>query len=181
MDFMSQEETIKDFAQGGSLSTALPGFEPRAAQAAMAEAVAEVFDQGGSLLVEAGTGVGKSLAYLMPGLRRVFEAGQSLLISTATLNLQDQILKKDIPAALKALGKDPTALADELLRAMGRSNYFCRLRFELLEGPEGGELFDEASMGGPTGLAKLKAWAVREPETTRDRIPFPVDARLWEK
>jgi ATP-dependent DNA helicase DinG len=176
---MSQEEIIKDFAEGGLLSSTLPGFEPRAAQASMAEAVADIFDQGGSLLVEAGTGVGKSLAYLMPGLRRAFESSSSLLISTATLNLQDQLLKKDIPTALRALGLDPVALSDDIVRAMGRSNYFCRLRFELLEGPQGNELFEEEA--GASGLAKLKAWSLKEPETTRDRLNFAVEPRLWEK
>ena len=97
------DESKEDFAAGGRLAKSLPDFEPRAAQEAMAEAVAGIFDQGGSLLVEAGTGVGKSLAYLMPGLRRAFESGQTLLISTATLNLQDQLLKKDIPTALRPL------------------------------------------------------------------------------
>lgn len=179
MDFMSVDEISGDFAEGGRLCVTLPGFEPRTAQSSMASAVADVFDQGGSLLVEAGTGVGKSLAYLMPGLRRAFQGASSLLVSTATLNLQDQLLKKDIPAALKALGLDPAALNDEVVRAMGRSNYFCRLRFELLEGPQGGDLFEETAAAG--GMAKLKAWSLREPETTRDHLGFPVEAGLWEK
>jgi ATP-dependent DNA helicase DinG len=165
----------KDFEPGGALSKALPGFEPRAAQAAMAVAVEDAFASGASLLVEAGTGVGKSLAYLLPGLRRALE-GQGLLLSTATLTLQDQLLKKDLPAALRALGAelDP---GEGIVRAMGRSNYFCRLRFELLEGPQSGDLFE----GHPSSVQKLKAWSLSEPEPTRDRLNFAVEAGLWEK
>jgi len=77
----------QDFSSGGALAGALPGYEPREAQAELARAVAAAFDQGGALLAEAGTGVGKSLAYLMRGLRRAIKGDNSLLISTATLTL----------------------------------------------------------------------------------------------
>ena len=88
------------FAPGGALARAMPDFEPRAGQAEMAAAVADVFEQGGVLLAEAGTGTGKTLAYLVPAIL----SRQRVLVSTGTKNLQEQIFFKDIPALRDALG-----------------------------------------------------------------------------
>jgi ATP-dependent DNA helicase DinG len=175
--FMANPES-HDFGPEGPLAALLPGYEPREAQAELARAVAAAFDEGGLLLAEAGTGIGKSLAYLMPGLRRALKGEQALLVSTATLTLQAQLLEKDIPLALQALGVPPAESKDLVVRAMGRSNYFCRLRFELLRGPEAGQLFED---GHSATLKKLDAWAKGTPEAVRDRLPFPVDPAIWEK
>jgi ATP-dependent DNA helicase DinG len=90
------------FAAGGLVARALPGFEPRPAQLAMADAVAGTFAAGGILLAEAGTGTGKTLAYLVPAIL----SGQRVLISTGTKNLQEQIFFKDLPV-LRALSSKP--------------------------------------------------------------------------
>ena len=81
------------FAPGGPLAAALDGFEARDAQLQMAAAVADVFAEGGVLLAEAGTGTGKTLAYLVPAIL----SRQRVLVSTGTKNLQEQIFFKDLP------------------------------------------------------------------------------------
>ena len=94
----------------------MPDFEPRAGQAAMALAVARVFEEGGVLLAEAGTGTGKTLAYLVPAIL----SRERVIVSTGTKNLQEQIYFKDIPALRDALGIPFTATYMK-----GRANYLC--------------------------------------------------------
>ncbi|HWK09699.1 MAG TPA: ATP-dependent DNA helicase [Vicinamibacterales bacterium] len=112
------------FAPGGPLSTALEGFEARAAQIDMAAAVADVFEDGGILLAEAGTGTGKTLAYLVPAIL----SGQRVLVSTGTKNLQEQIFFKDLPVLRRTLGVRFSAAYMK-----GRGNYLCLHRFAALK------------------------------------------------
>ena len=109
--------------EGGwsALAQVLPQFESRPGQAQMAAAVAAALHTGRDLLVEAGTGTGKTLAYLLP----ILESGKRALIATATRHLQSQILQHDIPLALAAAG-----LERQVAVLKGRSNYLCRLRLE---------------------------------------------------
>ena len=105
------------FAPGGALSRALPGFEARSEQAALAAAVERALATGEHLVAEAGTGTGKSLAYLLPAL----ESGQRVVVATATKALQEQLLAKDVPIAARALGRDVRVAV-----LKGRQNYACR-------------------------------------------------------
>jgi ATP-dependent DNA helicase DinG len=105
------------FGPGGALARTLPGYEPRAEQAALAEAVDRALATGEHLVAEAGTGVGKSLAYLVPALA----SGQRVVVATATKALQEQLLDKDVPVAAAALG---AAVDVRVLK--GRANYLCR-------------------------------------------------------
>jgi len=107
------------FAEGGLLSRLANSFHVRDGQVEMAMAVSDQIEKGGALVVEAGTGVGKTYAYLVPSLL----CGERILISTATKALQDQLFKRDIPTLVNALGL-PIRLA--LLK--GRSNYLCTHR-----------------------------------------------------
>ncbi len=115
----------KIFEPGGELSKSLSGYEFRPQQGEMAEAVAESISSGQQLVVEAGTGTGKTLAYLVPAIL----SGRQVVISTGTKNLQEQIFFKDVPFLRKHLrkhlGKDFTAV---MLK--GRSNYLCNLRLK---------------------------------------------------
>jgi len=104
------------FAPDGALARALPDFEPRAGQVEMAAAVARVFERGGVLLAEAGTGTGKTLAYLVPAILK----GERVLISTGTKNLQEQIYFKDIPALRQALD-----VPFKAAYMKGRANYLA--------------------------------------------------------
>lgn len=112
------------FDPDGPLSRELPGFAPREVQRRMAVAVAAALDAGGRLLVEAGTGTGKTLAYLVPALA----SGRKVIVATATRNLQEQIYRKDVPLVRRALGRRPRV---SLLK--GRGNYLCRHRLDLAE------------------------------------------------
>src|SRR6195256_3782771 len=105
------------FAPGGALEHVLPEYEPRREQAALAGAVEDALVTGRHLVAEAGTGVGKSLAYLVPAL----ESGLRVVIATATKALQEQLLRHDVPLAAAALGRDVSVAV-----VKGRQNYLCR-------------------------------------------------------
>ena len=105
------------FEQGGRLSAVLDGFESRAEQAELAAAVADALASGVHLLAEAGTGTGKSLAYLIPALA----SGERVVVATATKALQEQLLTKDVPLAARALGREVKVVV-----LKGRQNYLCR-------------------------------------------------------
>ena len=108
------------FAPRGALARVLPGYEERPAQRKLSEAVADVLDQGGLLLAEAGTGTGKTLAYLLPAI----DVGRRVVVSTGTKNLQEQLVSKDIPLLARALGRTLNVAVMK-----GRANYLCLLRF----------------------------------------------------
>jgi ATP-dependent DNA helicase DinG len=174
---MSVATTVASvFADGGSLSRTVTGFEPREGQRKMAAAVADVIEDGGTLLAEAGTGTGKTLAYLIPAIL----SGQRVLVSTGTKNLQEQIFFKDLPALRDALGMPFTAT---LMK--GRSNYLCLHRFEIYkDGVEG----DTSAMGRliETGdrvlLPVISEWAAQT--TTGDRAELrelPEDVAIWKE
>jgi ATP-dependent DNA helicase DinG len=110
------------FTPQGPLARATAYFQPRQGQTDMALAVAETLEKGGSLVVEAGTGVGKTFAYLVPALL----SAERVLLSTATKTLQDQLFSRDIPDVIKALG-----LPLKLAMLKGRGSYLCQQRLEL--------------------------------------------------
>ena len=109
------------FADAGTLAKTLPTFESRPAQRQMADEVTATLEHGGVLLVEAGTGTGKTLAYLVPAIL----SGRRVLISTGTKNLQEQIYFKDLGVLRDALGVPFTATYMK-----GRGNYLCLHRFQ---------------------------------------------------
>ncbi|MCU0474544.1 MAG: exonuclease domain-containing protein [Anaerolineae bacterium] len=115
-------------AEGGRLSAMLSAYEARPQQVAMLRQVAEAFNHGRHALIEAGTGVGKTLAYLVPAALWARQNGRPVLISTNTINLQDQLLNKDIPLLQGALGGEGVRAA----ALKGRSNYLCLKQFETL-------------------------------------------------
>ncbi|HUS82839.1 MAG TPA: helicase C-terminal domain-containing protein [Dehalococcoidia bacterium] len=115
-----------------------PGFELRAEQLAMAREVADVLNSGQSLIVEAGTGTGKSLAYLAPAAHYALQNETRVVVSTDTINLQEQLMGKDIPLLQSLLQDGPSAAARSLATRLrfaqlkGRRNYLCMLRFAAL-------------------------------------------------
>ncbi len=118
------EQTLEDFSPNGILSGG-KGYEFRPEQQQLAAAVARALENERPLLAEAGTGVGKSLAYLIPAIRFALAHGRKAIVSTHTINLQEQLFSKDIPTAAKALG---LSLRAALLK--GRSHYLCRTRLQ---------------------------------------------------
>lgn len=130
----------------GDLGESVPGYRVRESQIQMAEIVADAIEDGGLYLLEAGTGVGKSLAYLLPA---TMHSG-STIVSTATISLQDQLMGKDIPAALSISGKPRTVA---LLK--GRRNYLCRRKWDQRAGtldlPDGLERWAGTTETGDRG------------------------------
>jgi ATP-dependent DNA helicase DinG len=140
-------DTKQFFSNNGALSTVISGYQARSAQIEMAEAIAEAISKKQHLIAEAGTGTGKTFAYLVPAIL----SGKKTIISTGTKNLQDQLFNKDLPLIRKAM-KRPFLAA--LLK--GRSNYLCTYRLQnALTSTIG---FSKEDAGA---LAKISAWAKR--------------------
>ncbi len=114
--------------EGGELARSFPAFEHRPQQVEMLRAVARAFNQSRHLIVEAGTGTGKSIAYLLPAIHWAVQNGERVVISTNTINLQDQLYHKDIPELRKVLPFDVRAAV-----LKGRSNYLCMRRLEAMQ------------------------------------------------
>ncbi len=159
------------FSEEGPLAAALPGFEPRNGQQKMAVAVAGAIERGGTLLAEAGTGTGKTLAYLIPAIL----SGQRALVSTGTKNLQEQIFFKDLPTLREALGMEFTAT---LMK--GRSNYLCLHRYQTFEVAQSDGLFEQPERA--VFLPVIQEWV--KTTTTGDRAELrdlPEDLPLWKE
>lgn len=139
------DQVREAFAPGGVLSRAAEAFRPREQQTLMAQAIARAVQEGGTLVVEAGTGVGKTFSYLVPALL----SGERVLLSTATKTLQDQLYGRDLPRLVEALGL-PVRTA--LLK--GRGSYLCLHRMELAR--QDASLPDRASV---RALAKVEEWS----------------------
>jgi ATP-dependent DNA helicase DinG len=158
------------FADDGPLARALPQFEPRDGQRRMAEAVARAIDDGGMLLAEAGTGTGKTMAYLVPAVL----SGRRVLVSTGTKNLQEQIFTKDVPALREALGIPFSATCMK-----GRGNYLCLHRYDEYrsrQGVRGRQLASDEAVFLPI----IDAWAKATDTGDRAEIDeLPEDLALW--
>ncbi len=138
------EAVAANFDNGSLLGRATEAFAQRSGQRDMAQAVAQTIEQGGALVVEAGTGIGKTFAYLVPALL----SGERVMVSTATKALQDQLYSRDLPNLLKALGL-PARTA--LLK--GRSSYLCIHRMKLARQ-------EHVERSALLALAKIEKWAV---------------------
>lgn len=166
-DFVEKTEAL--FSPNGLLSKA-KNFETRPQQAQMAAAVARALEEERHLVVEAGTGVGKSLAYLAPAVRFALERKKKAIVSTHTINLQEQLLYKDIPILQKIL---PETFEAALIK--GRQNYVCPRRLlrareqqnDLFTGPEQSE------------LEEITAWATRTRDGTLTDLAFEPNAKIW--
>ena len=157
------------FAPGGPLAQALPDFIARASQLRMAEQVAATLAQRGQLLVEAGTGTGKTFSYLVPALL----CGGQVIVSTGTRTLQDQLFARDVPLLARVLGR---GVRIALLK--GRSNYLCRERLQRAQG----ELLLEGTPAGGL-LHRIESWAQQTASGDLAEIPemadgHPLRARL---
>ena len=147
---------------GGRIAAALPDYEHRPQQTAMAKLVHRGLLEQIHVLVEAGTGTGKSFGYLVPALL----SGQRVVVSTATLALQDQLINKDIPFLLRAL--ESSALVVQL---KGRSNYICRDKLETMR--------RQLVLARSAEEVALFEWADRTGTGDRAELEFVPSARLW--
>jgi ATP-dependent DNA helicase DinG len=152
-------------AADGPLDTGLPGYVPRAAQMHLAEAVADAFETRACLIAEAGTGTGKTYAYLVPALL----SGKRVIISTGTRALQDQLYHRDLPRVRDALG---IGLRSALLK--GRANYLCVYRTDQAKGDR------YASREQAAQFHRLLAWSQRTQRGDLSELAdFPEDSPLW--
>ena len=162
-------------------AVAATGGQNRAGQRTMAAHVAQALELQRHLLVQAGTGTGKSLGYLVPALARVGESDQPIVVATATLALQAQIVNRDIPRLLEALEPRPESQAQVAL-LKGRNNYLC---LHKLEGgypeDEPDALFDMPSSTSRVGeeVVRLREWADRTETGDRDELKPGVSDRAW--
>ncbi len=136
---MNIQDASEAVFRGGRIGTVLSGYTLRHSQVSMARAVSSLIELGGTAVLEAGTGVGKSLAYLVPAVL----SGQAVVVSTATITLQDQLLNKDIPAVGAILGREIDAAV-----LKGRSNYLCLRKWSLWGEKAAPELARWVSEGG---------------------------------
>ncbi|MEO8946529.1 MAG: ATP-dependent DNA helicase [Gemmatimonadaceae bacterium] len=167
-------DVAADLGPHGPVARAMQRFEDRPTQRAMAHAVVDLYNNGGVGLLEAGTGVGKSLGYLLPALRWAAANGERTVVSTNTINLQEQLVRKDLPFL-----RDALAPGQEVRFALlkGWRNYLCKLRLA------------QATLLGPTlvddeaneSLEDIRVWA----ETTKDGslsdLPTPPRGEIWDE
>ncbi|NOQ63703.1 MAG: DEAD/DEAH box helicase [Methyloprofundus sp.] len=143
---MDSQQQIDDFfASDGGLAQAIPSYSPRTAQIEMASVIAQSIEDQEHVIVEAGTGTGKTFAYLVPAIF----SGKKVIVSTGTKNLQDQLFNKDVPLLRKTIGIPFSAA---LLK--GRANYLCTYRLEIAIHSNLGFSREEAA-----ALAKIKKWS----------------------
>ena len=162
-----------DLGPGGPIAALLAEYEDRSSQREMAVAVAKLYSQGGIGLLEAGTGVGKSLGYLLPALRWAAANGERTIVSTNTINLQEQLVGKDLPFL-------ETALADQKVRfalLKGWRNYLCLLRLEQAR-DNAGTLLDA---GEREELAALAGWAEQTKDGSLADLPNPPRSEVWDE
>ena len=167
------------FAENGPLSKSFPSYEQRLEQVQMAQAVADTFNNGRHLIIEAGTGVGKSIAYLLPSIFFTLMKGNRVVISTNTINLQQQLVFKDLPTLVQSLRLSSKGkVLDELryTHVKGRGNYLC-LRRWLAQAQSQTMSADEARM-----MAKTIVWLQCDTDGDREELNIPVrEAHIWDR
>ncbi|MGZ5537042.1 MAG: ATP-dependent DNA helicase, partial [Chthoniobacterales bacterium] len=166
-DFVERIGTI--FSEDGLLAKA-KNFEYRPQQREMAMAVARVLEEERHLVVEAGTGVGKSIAYLVPAILFALEQKKKAVVSTYTINLQEQLLYKDIPILNKIL---PVEFEAALMK--GRQNYLCPRRLQRAM-EQAGELFTSSEQAE---LVRLAEWAAKTRDGSLSDLGFEPDSKVW--
>ena len=164
--------TVDDIlAPGALIARKLPGFEQRDEQLAMARAVAEALTANEHLIVEAGTGVGKSFAYLVPAILRAAEMQQRVVVSTYTIALQEQLISKDLPFLAEVMPVKFSAVLGK-----GRNNYICFRRLALAVAGRDKIFSSERQMAQ---LEKLAAWAMATDTGSLQDIDFRLDDGVW--
>jgi len=165
----SEDVTIEGiFGTGGLLESRHPGYEFRSSQLAMAEIVDEAFQKHQHAIIEAGTGTGKTLAYLIPAIR----SGRRVVISTATKSLQEQLFSKDVPFLQKHFAP---SLKAALMK--GRNNFLCRQKVHQFEGQALLKGIDEVDW-----FAQIRDWEKLTETGDRSELTFlPDDAELWHR
>ena len=169
---LDEERLASILDQGGAMDRDFPGFEHRPQQVAMLRRVTEAFNRPEHLMVEAPTGVGKSLAYLIPAVHWAVQSGERVVISTNTINLQEQLYRKDLPELARVL---PFKFVATVLK--GRSHYLCPARLQAMR-RRGPGTREEARV-----LAKVLVWQLDAASRGGDGdelfLPSPREQAIW--
>lgn len=168
---LSTDAVASYIEPGGPVASLLAGYEHRSQQREMLDAVVGAFNNRRVALVEAGTGTGKTLAYLFPALLWALENGERVVVSTNTINLQEQLLTKDLPVVERALGRKVKAVL-----VKGRANYACKRKVDLQR--QQADLFSEEDERAE--LETLLAWAAQTKDGSRADLNFTPRPSVWE-
>ncbi len=161
------------FREEGFIAREFPNYEYRTQQIRMAKAIENCISEGRNLVVEAGTGTGKSFAYLVPLIDYINQTKERVVISTYTINLQEQLMEKDIPFLQKVI-----PFSFKVAIAKGRSNYLCLRRLARTSETQG-ELFENENEFA--ALALVKEWSAVTVEGTLSDIPRVPSSKVWDK
>lgn len=167
---LNPEKVAEYISCGGPLAKISDSFEERPVQIELLKKIAEAFNDGQVGVFEAGTGVGKSFAYLIPAMLWAVENKERVVVSTGTINLQQQLSEKDIPAAEKIIGKKVKAVL-----VKGRQNFICLRRLEDVANDR--DLFSEET----EILDKINQWAKESPTGSRSDLPFMPPDNVWSR
>ena len=174
---LDPEVLVRMMADGGPVSRAIPGYEARQEQVEMMKAVAESINARRHLIVEGGTGIGKSLAYLLPAVLHALNNHRRVVVSTNTINLQEQLINKDVPSVCRALNEDGVPIDDFYATQLkGRANYLCLRRWTHLRAN------DSLSSDEARILAKTLVWLQKT--TSGDRAELNLAGRTglnWDR
>src|SRR5271166_853732 len=169
---MAHLDPVPILGPGGAIARRLPAYEHRSEQLEMAEGVARAIERPGHLVVEAGTGVGKSFAYLVPAIQAAVAQNKKVVVSTHTIALQEQLLRKDIPFLQSVMPEEFSAVL-----VKGRSNYISLRRMDVaLQRQE--SLFQRPEESDQ--LATVKAWSKRTDDGSRSDLDFRPLPSVWE-
>jgi len=155
------------FLEGGLLNEKLQAYESREGQQQMAAHIWTAFEQDATALFEAGTGIGKSLAYLIPALMWSYRTGEKVVISTHTISLQEQLIEKDLPFLLDVLGLDL-----RVVLAKGMGNYACLRKLDEVSNKQG--VYD-------VSIDALVSWSQKSTDGSRSAVPFAMQSDTWGK
>ena len=172
LEYLKKEEILLFFLPEGALAAGLPEYEYRPQQVSMAEAVIRGFNEDGIAVIEAGTGTGKSLAYLIPAIKWSIQNKERVIVSTNTINLQEQLLHKDLPLLKEKAGLE---FRSELMK--GRQNYLCLRRAEYVRNES---LFLETERDKET-LQMIFDWAQKTQDGSLSDLNVTPPGEIWDR
>lgn len=172
LQLLDLDEIDAVLSPGGPISRGHAAYEDRPTQREMARAVAQAYNEGGAAVLEAGTGTGKSVAYLIPAIRWSLLNGERTVVSTNTINLQEQLVSKDLPFLRRSLGA-----AFRFALVKGRNNYISIRRARLATLGQV-ELFDDPQQ---RELDALMSWLQETREGSLQDLPFTPSPELWDE
>jgi ATP-dependent DNA helicase DinG len=169
---MSRIDPVPILGPDGAIARRLPSYESRQEQLAMAQAVTRAIEGREHLMVEAGTGVGKSFAYLVPAIQAAVEDGRKVVVSTHTISLQEQLLQKDLPFLRSVMPQEFSAVL-----VKGRSNYISLRRLEAAAARAGMTFPDQVDVDE---LRAIRLWAGKTTDGSRSDLEFRPAPSVWD-